>query len=46
MEASIREKRLLLFESEMKNKWVRELYIKVGAHKAIKVIGWWKMGIW
>jgi hypothetical protein len=46
MEASMREKRSLVFYNELKNNWEKKLYIEVCSQEARRGIGWWKMGIW
>jgi CRISPR/Cas system CSM-associated protein Csm2 small subunit len=45
MEASMKEKRLLVFCDELKNNWERKLYIEVCSQEARRGTGWWKMGI-
>jgi hypothetical protein len=46
MEASMKEKRSLVFYNELKNNWEKEFYIEVCTQEARRGIGWWKMGIW
>jgi hypothetical protein len=46
MEASMREKRSLVFYNELKSSWENKLYIEVCTQQARRGIGWWKMGIW
>jgi hypothetical protein len=46
MEASMREKRSLVFYNELKSSWENKLYIEVCTQEARRGIGWWKMGIW
>jgi hypothetical protein len=46
MEASMKEKRLLVFYNELKNNWEKKLYIEVGSQESRRGIGCWKMGIW
>jgi hypothetical protein len=45
MEASLREKRSLEFNNELKSSWENELYIEVCTQEARRGIGWWKIGI-
>jgi hypothetical protein len=45
-EASMREKRSLVFCNELKNNWEKKLYIEVWSQEARRGIGWLKMGIW
>jgi hypothetical protein len=46
MEASMREKRSLVFYNELKSSWEKKLYIEVCTLEARRGIGWWKMDIW
>jgi hypothetical protein len=46
MEASMREKRSLIFYNVLKNNWEKKLYIEVSTQEARRGIGWWKMGVW
>jgi hypothetical protein len=46
MEASMKEKRSLVFHNELNNNWENKLYIQVCSQEARIGIGWWKMGIW
>jgi hypothetical protein len=46
MEASMRDKRSLVFYNELKKSWEKELYIEVCTQEARRGIGWWKMDIW
>jgi hypothetical protein len=45
MEASMKEKKSLVFYNELKNNWEKKLYIEVCSQEARKGIGCWKMGI-
>jgi hypothetical protein len=45
MEASMKEKRSLVFYNELKSRWEKKLYIEVCTQEARRGIGWWKMGI-
>jgi hypothetical protein len=45
MEASMTEKRSLVFYNELKNNWEKKLYIEVCSEESRRGIGWWKMGI-
>jgi hypothetical protein len=42
MEANIREKKLLVLYSELKNNWEKEIYIEACIHDARRGIGCWK----
>jgi hypothetical protein len=46
MEASMKEKRSLVFCNELKSSWEKKLYIEVCTQEARRGIGWWKMGMW
>jgi hypothetical protein len=46
IEASVREKRSLVFYNELKSSWENKLYVEVCTQEARRGIGWWKMGIW
>jgi hypothetical protein len=46
MEASTKEKRLLVFYNELKNNWAKKLYIEACSQEARTGIRWWKMSIW
>jgi CRISPR/Cas system CSM-associated protein Csm2 small subunit len=46
MEASMKEKRSLVFYNELKNNWERKLYTQVCTQEARRGIGWWKIRIW
>jgi hypothetical protein len=45
MEDSMREKRSLVFYTELKSSWEKKLYREVCTQEAGRGIGWWKMGI-
>jgi hypothetical protein len=46
MEASMKEKRSLVFYNELKKNWEKKFCIEVSTQEARRSIGWWKMGIW
>jgi hypothetical protein len=46
MEASMKEKRSLVFYNELKNNLEKKLYIEVCSQEARRGIRWRKMGIW
>jgi hypothetical protein len=46
MEASMREKRSLIFYNELKSSWEKKLCIEACTQEARRGTGWWKMGIW
>jgi hypothetical protein len=46
LEASMREKRSLVFYNELKSNWERKFYIEVCTQEARGGVGWWKIGIW
>jgi hypothetical protein len=46
MEASMIDKRSLVFYNELKSNWENKLYVEVCTQEARGVIGWWKIGIW
>jgi hypothetical protein len=46
MEASMKEKRSLVFYNELKISWEKKLYIEACTQEARRGKGWWKMGIW
>jgi hypothetical protein len=46
MEASMREKRSLVFYNELRRSWGNKLYIEVSTQESRRGIEWWKMGIW
>jgi hypothetical protein len=45
MEASMKEKRSLVFYNELKSNWEKKLYRGM-LSRGKRCIGWWKMGIW
>jgi hypothetical protein len=45
MEASVREKRPLVFYNDLKCNWEKKLYTEVCPQEARGGTGWWKMGI-
>jgi hypothetical protein len=46
MEASMREKRSLVFYNELKSSWEKNLYVMVCTQEARRGTGWWKMDFW
>jgi hypothetical protein len=46
MEASMGEKRSLVFYNELKSSWEKKVYIEVCTQEARRGTGWWKTGIW
>jgi hypothetical protein len=46
MEASMKEKRSLVFYNELKNNWEKKFYIEVCTQEARRGIGQWKLDIW
>jgi hypothetical protein len=45
-EASMKEKRSLVFYNELKSTWEKKLYIEACTQEVRRGMGWRKMGIW